>query len=119
MVGPARDQQATLEAALSQRTSEKTRWAVLSGLAVFGLVLGTALSAIYVAHAVVEAVAPPSDAVPPRPVQTQPQVPPVQTTAAPPPVATPKATPPKTTAPPKSTLPPKATTTAPPKTIKK
>jgi hypothetical protein len=119
LVGPARAQQATLEAALSQRSSEKTKWAILSGLAILALLVGTAITAIYVGHAVIEAVAPPSDAVPPRPVATQTQAP-VQTTATPPPIATPKATtPPKSTAPPKSTTPPKATTTVPPKTTKK
>jgi hypothetical protein len=114
MVGPARAEQATLEAALQKRSSEKTKWAILSGVAVIALLVWGAATAAYLVHVVIEAVAEP-----PKPTVTAPVAP----TRAPPAASTPpaatatapaskSAAPVKTSpTPSKTATPPKGTTT--------
>lgn len=49
VVGPARAEQATLEHALAKRASEKTKWGLLSGVAVAALLVWIGATTIYLA----------------------------------------------------------------------
>jgi hypothetical protein len=119
LVGPARAEQATLEASLQQRSSEKTKWTVLSVLAVGGLLLWMAGTTIYLVMAVSQAYSNYSTPTAVAPTTTvRPTATPTQTPTAPPAATTPsptvKSTPPaKTTPPPSKTVPPKGTTPPP------